>query len=224
MIFSVMSCIIFTLQTKMRDELKQEAKERLDELFRCSQEKMSCDDKMHGLFKKLIEQLKNHQGKMMYGYLPKSIKETVDAIVSELAKDSRISDFYAEWNNINREKLSTYYDKPKPDNPLEENKEFRSIKNSVVRTAVLMMKLSEQSQQPISAPEINSAVTGLVSILGKLFSNSCQKHRAKLNSQIDSKLKSKINEKKKAQGLKIDHSYTDDYDDEDQEQGFGFIM
>ncbi|MDD4414804.1 MAG: MobP3 family relaxase [Oscillospiraceae bacterium] len=216
---------LFALQTKMRDELKDEVKERLDELYRRSQEKISCDDKMHGLFEKLIGQLKNHQGKMLYGYLVKPIKETVDTIVAELAKDSRVADFYAEWNNINREKLSTYYDKPKPDIPLEENKEFRSIKNSVVRTAVLMMKLSEQSQQPISAPEINSAVTGLVSILGRLFSTSCQKQYARLNTQIDSKLKSKIAEKKLAQGLKIDRSYKEDIDeDEEQEQGFGLSL
>jgi len=213
---------LFALQTKMRDEVKQETKERLDDLLRLSQKDKPCADKMVGLFEKLTEQLKNHQGKMLYGYLAKPIKETVDAIVAELAKDDRVADFYAEWNNINREKLSTYYDKPKPDIPLEENKEFRSIKNSVIKAAVQMMK---QPKLSASAPVVNSTVTGLISILGKLLSASCQKHHSKLNSQIDSKLKSKIAEKKQAQGLKIDRSVTEDFDeDEEQEQSFGLSM
>jgi len=212
---------LFNLQTKMRDEVKQEVKDRLDRLLRRSQMNKPCSDNTVELFKKLIEQLKNHQGKKLYGYLAKPIKETVDAIVAELAKDNRIADFYAEWNNVNREKLSAYYDKPKPDIPLEENKEFRSIKNSVIKAAVIMMKLSEQNNQPISRPEVTSAVNGFVSILGKLFSASCQKHRARLSGQMDSKLLSKLEEKKRAHGLRTDHSVTNDYDDEEQEQGWG---
>jgi len=215
-------CHLFSLETKMRDEVKQEVKDRLDELLRRSQTDKPCDDNMVALFEKLTEQLKNHQGKMLYGYLAKPIKETVDAIVAELAKDDRVAEFYAEWNNVNREKLSMYYDKPKPDIPLEENKEFRSIKNSVIKAAVLIMKMSEQSAQPVSAPAVNSAVTGLASILGKLFSSSCQKRRAKLSGQMDSKLLSKIEEKKRAHGLRTNHSVTDYDEDEEQGQGFGY--
>ena len=211
---------LFTLQTKMRDEVKAEAKNRLDKLFQISQEHGDCEYVLYELFSKLASQLKNHQGEMMYGYLPKSIKETVDNIVAELAKDERIADFYAEWNQLNREKLSTYYDKPKPDIPLEENKEFRSIKNSVIKAAVLMIN---QAEHHISTQSVGSSVNSLVSILGKLLSASCQKRRAKLNSQMDSKLKSKIAEKKRAHGIRTDNSVTD-YDDEEQEQGYGGMV
>ena len=41
------------------------------------------------LFRKLDEQLRNYNGRLMYGYLPKSIKETVNNIVAELAKDKK---------------------------------------------------------------------------------------------------------------------------------------
>ncbi len=64
--------------------------------------------------------------------MQKDVKNTVDNIVNELAKDKRITNFYAEWNNINRQKLSIYHDKPDPDIPLEDNKEFRSIKNAII--------------------------------------------------------------------------------------------
>ena len=60
------------------------------------------------LFKKLSEQLGDYNGRLMYGYLPKAIKETVNNIVAELAKDKNMSELYSKWNEINREKLSLY--------------------------------------------------------------------------------------------------------------------
>lgn len=90
------------------------------------------------LFRKLDEQLKSYNGRLMYGYLPKSIKETVNNIVVELAKDKNLSKLYLKWNEIDREKLSLYYDKEKPDIPLEDNKEFRSIKNYILKSVNLL--------------------------------------------------------------------------------------
>lgn len=211
---------LFTLQTRMRDDVKQEVLDLLDELYAASRTDAFYSNETYHLINKLALQLKNCHGKKMYGYLPKPVKETVDAIIAELARDSRIADFYAEWNRLNREKLSTYFDKPKPDIPLEENKEFRSIKNSVIKAVVLM---TEQSEQSASPPAVSSTVTGLVSILGELLSVSCQKRRARLRSQIDSQLKSKIEEKKQAHGLKTDHSVTEN-SDEDEEQGFSMTL
>ena len=47
-----------------------------------------------------------------------------------------MAELYAEWNKINREKLSLYYEKKEPDISLENNKEFRSLKNDIIRAAV----------------------------------------------------------------------------------------
>lgn len=149
--------------------------------------------------------------------MPKNIKQMVDDIVAEFAKDERIAELYAEWNKANREKLSVYYDKKKPDIPLEDNKEFRSIKNAVIRSAVLMMK-AEQQGQTIS---VNSSVGNLILQLAKAIASSCHKRRAKLSSQMDSKLKSKIEQKKQAHGLKTDRSVPE-YREE--EQGFEMHM
>lgn len=121
---------LFTLQTQMRNEVKAAANQKIEELLQHSSENATCSENMFFLISQLTEQFKHHKGKKLYGYLRKDVKNTVDSIVSELAKDKRIADFYAEWNNINRQKLSIYHDKPDPDIPLEENKEFRSIKNT----------------------------------------------------------------------------------------------
>lgn len=209
--------LAFALETQMRDEVRAETKKRIDELLKSAEAPSPASEEIQNLYIRLISQLTNYKGKKMYGYLPKNIKQTVDAIVAEFAKDERIAELYAEWNKANREKLSVYYDKKRPDIPLEENKEFRDIKNAVIRSAVLMMK-TEQQGQPIS---VNSSVGTLILQLAKAIASSCHKRRAKLSSQIDSKLKSKIEQKKQAHGLKTDRSVPE-YNDE--EQGFEMHM
>lgn len=207
----------FTLETQMRDGVRIEAKKRIDELLRGAETPTSASEEIQNLYVRLISQLSNYKGKKVYGYLPKNIKQTVDAIVAELAKDGRISELYSEWNKANREKLSVYYDKKKPDIPLEENKEFRDIKNAVIRSAVLIM----QNEHSVQAVSVNSSVGNLVTGLAKAIASSCHKRRAKLSSQMDSKLKSKIGQKKQAHGLKTDRSVPE-YNDE--EQGFELHM
>lgn len=207
----------FILETQMRDEVRAETKKRIDELLRGAETPISASEEIQNLYVRLIGQFSDYKGKRVYGYLPKNIKQTVDAIVAELAKDERIAELYSEWNKANREKLSVYYDKKKPDIPLEENKEFRNIKNAVIRSAVLIMQ-NKHSTQTVS---VNSSVGNLVTWLAKAIASSCHKRRAKLSSQMDSKLKSKIEQKKQAHGLKTDRSVPE-YSEE--EQGFEMRM
>lgn len=207
----------FTLETQMRDEVRAEAKKRIDELLKCAETPITVSNEIQNLYVRLTSQLSNYKGKKVYGYLPKNIKQTVDAIVAELAKDERIAELYSEWNKANREKLSVYYGKKTADIPLEENKEFRNIKNAVIRSAVLMMH-NEHSAQAVS---VNSSVGILVLQLAKAIASSCQKRRNKIRSQMDSKLKSKIEQKKQAHGLKTDRSV---HNCDDEEQGFAMYM
>lgn len=112
---------LFEMQTEIRDELKNEAKNVIDDLISNIDSDVYVSDEMVELFRKLAEQLKSYNGRLMYGYLPKSIKEIVNSIVAELANDKNLAKLYSRWNEINREKLSLYYDKERPDIPLEDN-------------------------------------------------------------------------------------------------------
>ncbi len=207
---------LFTLQTQMRSEVKQEAQKKIDELIKRSSENTPCSENFNSLILQLATQLKKHKGKKLYGYLQKDAKNTVDAIVRELAKDSRIADFYSEWNNINRQKLSIYHDKPDLDIPLEDNKEFRSIKNAIIKA---VSELDNSTDITISIPRVTNMVTLWVKLLGDMINDSYQKRQSKLNNQIDSKLKAKIEQKKRALGIKTDHTVTDVKNDE---QNFTF--
>ena len=130
----------------------------------------------------------------------------------ELGKDRDIARLNSEWNKVNREKLSLYHEKKKPDIPLEGNPEFRSIKNVIVRSAALAMKIMDA--EPTQTYDVGSAMKSVVGALCKIISKSYDKKIARLNTQIDSKLRSKIEQKKEAHGLKTERSVRQDIDDE----------
>ena len=199
---------LFALQTQMRNEVKAAANQKIEELLQRSTQSTPCSENMFFLISQLAEQLKKHKGKKPYGYLQKDIKNMVDAIVRDLAKDKRIADFYAEWNNINRQKLSIYHDKPDSDIPLEDNKEFRSIKNAIIK-AVCELDNDTNTNKIASDVRVTNMVTLWVRLLGTMINDSYQKRQTKLNNQIDSKLKSKIEQKKRTLGIKTDHTVKD---------------
>ena len=206
---------LFEMQTEIRDELKNEAKNVIDDLLENINNDVYVSDKM-------VELFRNYNGRLMYGYLPKSIKETVNNIVAELAKDKNLSKLYSKWNEINREKLSLYYDKEKPDIPLEDNKEFRSIKNYILKSISLLSKTTPTME--IDKSSVEQSVSGIVLTLAKLIANSCKRKRVKLFGQVDSKLKSKLEEKKLAHGLKTDRTVNQNEIENDEEQGFTMSM
>ena len=89
--------------------------------------------------RKIKDELQQQKGKKLYGYLPRKLKRLVDFALHEFAKDSELAEIYSKWNEVNREKLSLYYDtKDKPDVPIEKNPELRSLKNLLIRTALGM--------------------------------------------------------------------------------------
>ncbi|MEJ8728733.1 MobP3 family relaxase [Flintibacter sp. HCN-6482] len=83
----------------------------------------------------LAGMLEDHKGKKVYGYLKKSVKAQVDAIVDELAKVPEVAGCYEQWNQF-RDELERYYkDVSREHLPLSQQKEFKAIKNMVIREA-----------------------------------------------------------------------------------------
>ena len=211
---------LFEMQTEIRDELKGEARNVIEDLLAHIDSSITPSDELVDLFNQLNAAMKQHKGKWLYGYLQKPVKEIVDKIVHEIAKDPGIAALYAKWNEINREKLSLYHEKKTPDIPLEDNKEFRSIKNDLLRLMKALSQLPVSEQ--ITAANLSPGISGLIHKLAQLIAKNCMKRRAKLRSQVDSKLLSAIEEKKRAHGLKTERS-AQNYD-EDDDESFGMIM
>ncbi len=83
----------------------------------------------------LAGRLESVKGKKQYGYLKKPLKELVDSIVDELAKVPEVAQCYEVWNKLRDELESYYHEKTRERLPLSQQKEFRSIKNMVIREA-----------------------------------------------------------------------------------------
>ena len=211
---------LFEMQTEIRDELKGEARNVIEDLLAHIDSSITPSDELVDLFNQLNEAMKQHKGKWLYGYLQKPVKEIVDKIVHEIAKDPGIAALYAKWNEVNREKLSLYHEKKTPDIPLEDNKEFRSIKIDLLRLMKALSQLPVSEQ--ITAANLSPGISGLIHKLAQLIAKNCMQRRAKLRSQADSKLLSAIEEKKRAHGLKTERSARN-YD-EDDDESFGMIM
>ena len=208
------------MQTEIRNELKSEARDVIDELLANVDGNMAPSDELVELFRQLADAMKEHKGKWLYGYLPKPTKDLVDKIIHEIAKDEGIAALYSKWNEINREKLSLYHEKETPDIPLEDNPEFRSIKNDLLRAFKILSQLPPEN--PVNAAQVVTHTSGLLTKLAKLIAQSCQRKRAKLRSQVDGKLLSKIEEKKRAHGLKTDRSVQSN--DDSEEEYYGISM
>lgn len=82
---------------------------------------------------KLAVQLETVKGKKSYGYLPKPVKKTVDEIVDELEKLPIVKQCYEQWLVLQNQVDSYYHDSPRERKKLSQEKEFRAIKNAVIR-------------------------------------------------------------------------------------------
>ncbi len=142
---------LFQLQTGLRDDIKEKSEQKIRDLIAQAENTSHPTEQLQLLFVKLRKQLEQHKGKKVYGYLPKEIKTTVNEIVAHLSSEPAIEELYKEWNKVNREKLSLYYENKDPTVPLADNKEFRSIKNMIIKAVLEMpletdMAVSEESK------------------------------------------------------------------------------
>ena len=130
---------IYQEQTVSRDELKAVSKNEFESIVNRIASNDHTDPQLGELIRKLYIQLQNVKGKKVYGYLPKEIKETVNKIFSELAKDENIRQLYDKWCSLERLKCKTYTQKEKELPSLADNKVFQPVRNMIIRT-VLNMK------------------------------------------------------------------------------------
>ncbi len=209
-------------QTEYRNKLKDEFDELFENVLDDSNYIFEPTPQLFNLILELRTQLDNCNGKKIYGYLPKRIKDTVNNILTELMKDENLSELYAKWNEINNQKLSLYHDNKNKFIPIEDNQEFRSIKNKIIE-AVLNMDCNIPYQK-WNYTDNGMVLSSVVSILADMFNSSAKKRFDNLNNQVDRKQLSKEQEKRLAHGLKdisSDGSYNEDYE---QEQPIGLIM
>ena len=143
---------IYQEQTVSRDELKAVSKNEFESIVNIIASNDHTDPQLEELIRKLYIQLLNVKGKKVYGYLPKEIKETVNKIFSELAKDENIRQLYDKWCSLERLKYKTYTLKETELPELSANKVFQPLRNMVIRTVLNMKPFDANTEIEGSEP------------------------------------------------------------------------
>ena len=171
----------------------------------------------------LARGLERVSGKKQYGYLRKPLKALVDEIVAELEKVPEVAQCYAVWNDL-RDQLEGYYKAtPRQRAPLSRQKEFRSIKNQIIREAERLRtstaadgqsaaerSCGRESHFPATQQKENF-ITGLLSPaarllyhMGRIFRDNALPPSNPLGIRVDSKRRRKIMERRMAMGHRQD--------------------
>ena len=133
---------IYEKQTEHRDKLRAEAKDIVEDLVSKINSEIYISASIQHKLLELADRLSKTKGKKVYGYLKPDVKAIVDSIVEELASDGRIKKLYDLWYEQKENTICTYTDEIPDRIPLAQNKEFKSIKNAIIKEA-LKLNLTE---------------------------------------------------------------------------------
>ena len=122
-------------KSQSRDELVREARRTIRQLTQEMTRSVCTAPEIEQKMEQLAGQLETVKGKKSYGYLPESVKKTVDEVVDKLEELPVVRECYDRWCRLQGEVESYYHDKPRERKKLSQEKEFRQIKNAVIQEA-----------------------------------------------------------------------------------------
>ena len=229
-IFAQDWCNIYDSYTEARNTLRQASRERMREIIGGINAGTYENQTIENLLLQLVRQLSTTTGKKQYGYLKPELKRLVDAIVEEFAKDPRIAELYDLWYEQKESGIRFYQDEMPERVPLTDNPEFRTVKNMILQEAenlafadlpdrVAEKKYSGEEAKQTGTGNYNpgkheanyntnrnhtviaTTVARLFASLTLLFYDDPDRHPI---TRIDRKQRRQIDEKRLAQGIKLE--------------------
>ena len=141
---------VYEQKSKSRDELVSEARKAMLELAKTMREMTCIHPEAEQMIWDLSRQLGQVGGRKTYGYLPKPMKKQVDEIVDQMARLPTVDTCYQTWWELQCQ-VEDYYskDKKRIRPPLSQQKEFRQIKNAVIKEAehIRMNRISFEDEE-----------------------------------------------------------------------------
>lgn len=126
---------LYEAKTVSRDELVQQTQQVMLELAQRMRHGLCiCPAAERGLWE-LSQKMNDVQGKKVYGYLPKPMKQLVDEVVDAMAKLPTVNKCYQKWWELQCQLNDYYSEQQRQRPPLSQQKEFRQIKNAVIKEA-----------------------------------------------------------------------------------------
>ena len=117
-------------------DLVEAAQNAMQEMISRMQHQICGSPIIEANMRQIVQALETTTGKKQYGYLKKPLKQLVDTIVDMLAELPEVSECYEVWNQIHEELNECYgHSTPWERIPLSQRKEFRKIKNDIIREA-----------------------------------------------------------------------------------------
>lgn len=126
---------LYETKSTARDELVQQTRQVMLELAQRMRHGLCiCPAAERGLWE-LSQKMNDVQGKKVYGYLPKPMKQLVDAVVDAMTELPVVNECYQKWWELQCRLNNYYSEQQRQRPPLSQQKEFRQIKNAVIREA-----------------------------------------------------------------------------------------
>lgn len=147
---------VYEQKDEVRKALKENTEKKIKEIAAKLRQEEKQSPVVASLLLELSKALKQTKGKKQYGWLDTKRKQMVNAIVSELVKDKDIFELYQRWCDYKMEIAKTYQSTPLPCGCLEDEPEFKNIKNLIIQYAVQigeMEQLQEGYLREFSNPE-----------------------------------------------------------------------
>ena len=116
-----------------RDELVQQTRQAMLELAQRMRDELCICPTAEKKLWELSQKLDDVQGKKVYGYLPKSLKQLTDDTVDAMAKLPTVNKCYQKWWELQCQLNDYYSEQQRQRPPLSQQKEFRQIKNAVIK-------------------------------------------------------------------------------------------
>ena len=144
---------IYEKQTEHRDKLRAEARDIVEDLVSKINSEIYISASIQHKLLELADRLSKTSGKKVYGYLKPDVKAIVDSIVDELASDGRIKKLYDLWYEQKENTIRTYTDEMPDRISLVQNKEFKSIKNAIIKEAMKLIPNEDEAEESENAGE-----------------------------------------------------------------------
>ena len=129
---------LYAQQTDLRNQMKKESEQLMKQLADNISQNDVDNAELIDLVAKLHEQLNSSKGKKVYGYLKADVKKTVDEIFIRLSENESIQKMYSLWCEMEQQKHDVYSSAKLQFPKLADNKEFKSVKNMIIRTVLDM--------------------------------------------------------------------------------------
>ena len=141
---------LYAEKTRQRDALREQAADTMRELTHQMKNGVLQNDRIEQLIAHLSDGLQNTSGKKQYGYLRPELKNVVDEIVDELAKDSRVAEAYRLWWET-KSRIETVYIKTPSELPLLSRcEDFKPVRNMVIQEALHIGGGTMVFEEPVS--------------------------------------------------------------------------